>query len=251
MLKILWKHQIEFCQEDVAATITTIQKCCGFYNYEIAQSAAEEGSEKEGSGVSGVGGGGNGVVKTILILASSPVNAARLRLDKEVREIDEALRRSQKRDQFKLEQRWAVRADDLRRALLDTQPQIVHFCGHGIGPGGLLLEDETGQAKPVSTEALANLFELFADYIECVVLNACYSDIQANAIVQQIPYVIGMRDAVGDKTAIKFAIGFYDGLGGRGVDGNGYETAHKFGCNAIHLENLPDHLIPKMLTKPL
>lgn len=44
-------------------------------------------------------------MKVILILASSPVNEARLRLDKEVHEIDEGLRRSQKRHQFKSEQR--------------------------------------------------------------------------------------------------------------------------------------------------
>ena len=222
--------------------IFSIQKRCGFYNYEIAQAVGEEGKkEKEKGKKEGV--------KTILILASSPGDKARLRLDKEVREIDEALRRSQQRDQFKLEQKWAVRADDLRRALLDVKPDIVHFCGHGIGSGGLLVEDEMGQAKPVSTEALANLFALFADQIECVVLNACYSEIQANAIVQHIPYVIGMQDAVGDTTAIKFAIGFYDGLAGRGADRKVYEDAYKFGCNAIQLENLPGHLTPSLLKK--
>ncbi len=168
-----------------------------------------------------------------------------------MREIDEALRRSQKRDQFKLEQRWAVRANDLRRALIDTQPHIVHFCGHGVGEEGLLLEDETGRAKPVSTEALANLFELCADHVECVILNACYSEIQAEAIVQHIPYVIGMRSAVADPAAIKFATGFYDGLGGKGADGNEYETAFRFGCNAIQLENLPDHLVPKLHKKEI
>ncbi|GEM_PF-1609725 len=266
--------------------ILTTQGRCKFYNYEIAQSVVKEESGVSGVGcregvtyniesVSILNTGNvttenqvgehyqlkesrrheekrepsTPVVKKILILASSPVNAARLRLDKEVREIDEALRRSQKRDQFKLEQRWAIRTDDLRRALIDIQPQIVHFCGHGTGTAGLLLEDESGQAVPVSTEALANLFGLCADHIECVVLNACYSDVQANAIVQQIPYVIGMQDAVGDAAAIKFATGFYDGLGGRGTDGNGYEAAHKFGCNAIHLENLPGHLTPKLLKK--
>ena len=230
-------------EEGVALdAIFSIQERCGFYNYEIAQAVGEEGKKEKEKGE-------KESVKTILILASSPGDQVRLRLDKEVREIDEALRRSQQRDQFKLEQKWAVRADDLRRALLDVKPDIVHFCGHGIGSGGLLVEDEMGQAKPVSTEALANLFALFADQIECVVLNACYSEIQANAIVQHIPYVIGMQDAVGDTTAIKFAIGFYDGLAGRGADRKVYEDAYKFGCNAIQLENLPGHLTPSLLKK--
>jgi hypothetical protein len=72
----------------------------------------------------------NPPVKTILILAANPKNTSRLRLDKEVQEIDEGLRRANKREQFKLEQRWAVRSRDFYRAILDTQPQIVHFCGH-------------------------------------------------------------------------------------------------------------------------
>ncbi len=81
--------------------------------------------------------------RTILILASSSIDTARLRLDKEAREIDEGLRRAQKREQFTLQQKWAVRPDDLRRVLLDFNPQIVHFSGHGSGEKGLVLENDT------------------------------------------------------------------------------------------------------------
>ncbi|MBW4626312.1 MAG: hypothetical protein KME49_12620 [Brasilonema octagenarum HA4186-MV1] len=48
-------------------------------------------------------------VKTILLLAANPRNTSQLRLDEEVREIDEGLRRANKRELFKLEQKWAVR----------------------------------------------------------------------------------------------------------------------------------------------
>ncbi len=78
----------------------------------------------------------NAHVKTILLLAANPRNTSQLRLDEEVREIDEGLRRANKREQFKLEQKWAVRQRDFYRAILDTQPQIVHFCGHGAGDDG-------------------------------------------------------------------------------------------------------------------
>jgi hypothetical protein len=186
-------------------------------------------------------------MKKILVLASSPVNQARLRLDKEVREIDEGLRRANKRDQFQLEQRWAIRPDDLRRALLDIEPQIVHFSGHGAGDDGIVVEDENGKSKLVTTEALSNLFKLCADHVECVLLNACYSEIQADAIVQHINYVIGMRQAIGDTAAIKFATGFYDALGA----GRCFESAYYIGCNAIELEleNIPEHLTPQLKRK--
>ncbi len=40
------------------------------------------------------------LIKKILILSANPQDTARLRLDKEVREIEEGLKRSKERDQF-------------------------------------------------------------------------------------------------------------------------------------------------------
>lgn len=183
----------------------------------------------------------NSSCRTILVLASSPTNTARLRLDKEVREIDEGLRRAKQREQFTLQQRWAVRPDDLRRALLDFNPQIVHFCGHGAGDQGLVLENETGDAQLVSTNALSSLFRLFANRgVECVVLNACYAEVQAEAISQHINYVIGMSDQISDDAALSFAVGFYDALGA----GWSYEEAYQMGGNAIALQGIPEELTP-------
>ncbi len=175
-----------------------------------------------------------GLMKKILILAANPQGTSRLRLDREVRAIDEGLRRSHLHERFRIEQRWAPRPRDVQRALLDVEPQIVHFCGHGEGQAGLVLEDETGQVKLVSTEALSKLFELFADRVECVLLNACYAQVQADAIVQHINYVIGMRQAIRDDLAIAFSVGFYKGLG----SGQSIEAAFKSGCQAIQENSL-------------
>ena len=74
----------------------------------------------------------------LLVLIANPtlVSQAPLRLDAEVRLIDEALRRSRHREQFKLFTQLATRPIDLRRSLLDYRPQIVHFSGHGTGEEG-------------------------------------------------------------------------------------------------------------------
>lgn len=69
-------------------------------------------------------------MKKILILTTNPKNSDKLRLDEEVREIQEGLQRfpyekalpSRSRDQFEIIPKWAVRPDDFRRALL--QPSI-------------------------------------------------------------------------------------------------------------------------------
>ncbi|ESA36637.1 ntpase (nacht family) [Leptolyngbya sp. Heron Island J] len=179
-------------------------------------------------------------VKTVLFLAANPKGTLRLRLDEEVREIDAGLRRAQKRDQFHLEQRWAVRSRDIQRAMLDVAPQIIHFSGHGAGEEGLVLENERGKVHFVDGKALASLFKLFADSLECIVLNGCYSEVQAKAIAQHIDCVIGMKQAIGDNAAIEFAVAFYDAMGA----GRSIEFAYEFGCAAIQMTNLSNSLIP-------
>jgi len=188
------------------------------------------------------------VAKKILILTANPKNTDNLRLDEEVREIEASLERATKREQFKIVIRGALRVNDWRRALLDHKPKIVHFSGHGAGKNGLALEKDnnSGEMQLVSTEALAELFELCKSKIECVVLNACYSETQAEAIHQHIDCVVGMNKAIGDRAAIKFAVGFYDALGA----GKSYTDAYKFGCNAIKLEGIPESITPVIKIRP-
>ena len=177
--------------------------------------------------------------KTILILTANPSDTSRLRLDEEVREIQEGLNLSAERDSFKVVSQWATRPDDLRRALLKYKPEIVHFSGHGAGAAGLLLESDTGSAKPVSSLALSRLFSLFPS-VECVLFNACYSQVQAEAVVEHIDYVVGMTNAMGDRAAIEFAVGFYDALG----YGHPVPFAYKVGLSAIALEGIDEVTIP-------
>ena len=178
--------------------------------------------------------------RIILILSANPKGTNPLRLSEEIREIKEGLRRSKYRDLYQIETAEAVRVGDIQRAMLDYEPNIVHFCGHGGGQEGLVFEDVTGQIKLVSAEALAGLFGLFADRLDCVLLNACYSEVQAKEISRHINSVIGMSQVIGDKAAIAFAVGFYDALGAdRGVD-----FAYKLGCNAIQMQGIPEHLTP-------
>ncbi|WDD36139.1 AAA-like domain-containing protein (plasmid) [Nostoc sp. UHCC 0926] len=183
-------------------------------------------------------------LKKILIVSTNPMTTGKLRLDEEVREIQSGLQRSRSRDQFEIITKWAVRPNDLRRALLDHDPHIMHFSGHGGRNQGLALENNTGQMQLVSAESLARLFKLFKDKIECVVLNGCYSEVQAQAISQDISYVVGISHEMSDKVAIQFAVGFYDALG----TSRSYEDAYKFGCAAIDWEGFPERLKPVLIT---
>jgi hypothetical protein len=57
--------------------------------------------------------------------------------------------------------------------------------------------------------------------------------------------VIGMSQAIGDRAAIEFAVGFYDALGAD----KGVEFAYKLGCNTIQMAGIAEHLTPKLLVK--
>lgn len=169
-------------------------------------------------------------MKKILVLASNPRKD--LKLDREIRDLKNVVERSRNHAQFEVEIELAVRPGDLQHILLKHEPRIVHFCGHGTGEQGLVFENDAGREQLISTNALSNLFEFFNDKVECVLLNACYSEVQANAIIQHINYVAGMSQAIRDDAAIAFTTGFYLGLG----YGKSIEQSYKFGCNAIQLQ---------------
>jgi len=183
----------------------------------------------------------------ILILAANPIGTSQLCLDEELREIEQGLGRAKQRDKFDIKSALVVRSRDIQRSILDFKPHIVHFSGHGTGQDGLVLENETGHAKLVDALALARLFKLFANRVNCVVLNACYLEIQARGIAQHINYVIGMSQAVGDRAAIEFAVGFYDALGA----GESIEFAYELGCTLIQILGISEELTPKLLEKQL
>lgn len=184
---------------------------------------------------------------SVLYLAANPEDKDLdlLRTDREFKAIREALSASGKRRDIILQlPELALGRHDLTKALHATEPSVVHFSGHGEGDDGILFEDEQGRARPVSTEALASVFRLFKHCVKVVVLNACFSEPQANAIADHIDYVIGTREAIGDDTAIAFSIGFYRAL----AAGRSVEDAFQLGCAEIRMADIPEHAIPVLMT---
>jgi hypothetical protein len=178
----------------------------------------------------------------ILFLAANPMDTTSLRLDEEIRTIDRVLRQSEFRERFDLKQQWAVRVSDLQEHFLRFTPDIVHFSGHGSSRGEIVLEGMDGSSQSVAPRTLSSLFATLKDNIKCVVLSACYSEEQAQAIAEHIACVVGMTSAIGDKAAIHFAAAFYRALGyGRDV-----KTAFDLGTSQIALEGLAEQDTPKL-----
>jgi hypothetical protein len=180
----------------------------------------------------------------ILFLTANPTDTNRLRLDEESRAIDQSLRRAEFRDRFVLEQFQAVRVSDLQECLLRFKPHIVHFSGHGSEEGEIYLQDSNGMSRPVSEKSLGKLFAVLKDNIRCVVLNACYSRTQADAIAEHIEAVVGMSTAIGDQAAISFSAAFYQAL----AYGRDLQTAFDLGTIQIDLESIPEEETPQLIT---
>ncbi len=175
-------------------------------------------------------------------MGANPSSYARLELGEEVKKIQRNLKVAKERDNLELKQEWAVTIETLMQAILDESPNIIHFSGHGQQEG-IILQNEIREPKIVSGEALASLFRLFKDTVQCVVLNACYSEYQANLIKSHVPYVIGMKSGIPDGAAISFSTGFYKAIGA----GRDIPFAFEFGNTAIKLEGLSEDDIPILL----
>jgi len=180
-----------------------------------------------------------------LFLTANPTGTSPLALAEEMREINEKVYASELREQLKLVSEWAVRPDDLLQALNRYRPQIVHFSGHGSNAGELLLMGSEGFPRPIHVQTLKAVFKTMKDNIRLVVLNACYSKIQAEAIRQEIECVIGMNNKISDEAAITFAASFYRALGfGRSI-----KEAFEQGQTALLLEGIPEEQTPELLVR--
>ncbi|MEM7761024.1 MAG: tetratricopeptide repeat protein, partial [Cyanobacteria bacterium P01_A01_bin.40] len=168
----------------------------------------------------------------ILVFSSNPLDTKQLGLRREFRYIEEARKDSKNKHKFTVLRVVAATVNDLQREIMEEKPRIVHFCGHGLGEKGLVWETQLGQRQPIGTQALAGLFELLANRVECVIFNACYSQTQAAAIEQHINYVIGTKQAIRDDAAIAFSRGFYTAL----FSGKPIEDAYEFGKSQIQLQ---------------
>ncbi|HWO17196.1 MAG TPA: CHAT domain-containing protein [Kofleriaceae bacterium] len=177
----------------------------------------------------------------ILFLAANPSGTDPRALDREARSIQVELERSGFRECFELVTRWAVEPLDLIRELRELQPTVVHFSGHG-GENGLFFQTEEGRAQLVAPAALAEAFGAAGASVKLVVLNACYSEVQANALLAHVDHVVGIGGSLHEDAARIFAIGFYGGLVGR----ESIADAFRQGRAAIDLQGLSDGDRPQL-----
>lgn len=171
----------------------------------------------------------------VLFLAANPNDFTKLGLKKEWDLINNAVNASK----YGRKRLVLIRIDqttirDWLNALFEHRPQIVHFAGHGVGDRGIIVCDENEDPVVLPPEKLKIMFS--AVPVELVVLNACYTEVQAMALVAIVPKIVGMRQAAGDSSAQRFAEAFYRRLG----DGDSVEDAFCQDGTAAILESMSE-----------
>ena len=111
--------------------------------------------------------------------------------------------------------------------------------------GELVLLNPDGTEKFVSVEAITAAMATASDTIRLVVFNACFSEAQAESVVNHIEAAVGMSDSIDDETACVFAAQLYSSIG----FGRSLQTAFNQAKAALLLENVPDENVPTLYTR--
>lgn len=181
----------------------------------------------------------------ILYLAANPESTERLALGREAREIAERITAALHRDSIDFVPCWAVRPEDLTRALLRVEPHVVHFSGHGTRREEIVLQGTTSDEHLVEGWAVADLVATLKDSIRVVVLSACHSERLARTIADSVGCAIGMRGPIDDEAATVFAAAFYEAIAFR----RSIDVAFKLGLGALSLHGLTGAHAPVLATR--
>lgn len=167
-------------------------------------------------------------------LSTQPAGSPRLLLDEEVRQIRKRVDASVFGNMLEFDWRLAATVRDLQQALEETRPRIVHFSGHG-GSSGLVLAGSDGRPRYVDGPVLRELFQKNPGVIKLVVLTACNSLAQAEAIKDVVGCAIGANARIADDASIEFNAKFYSAI----ASGRSVQDAFERARMALKLEH-PD-----------
>jgi hypothetical protein len=187
---------------------------------------------------------GHGRMLKVFVATVNPVDHDWLDIGAELRDVRDEIERSGSRRAFEFRVCQDARIDDIRRAMLEMRPQILHFSGHSSTNSVAFMGDQ-GAAHIVPAQAFINLLEATNDsFLSLVILNSCESHEQARALTRFVDCAIGMSDKIDDSMAREFAKVFYGGLA------RGFTVKNAF-CQAkaiLEAHGMPDGLV-KLFTR--
>jgi formylglycine-generating enzyme required for sulfatase activity len=179
----------------------------------------------------------------LLFLSASEDRASRISVDREYSRVKEALQRLGVWARWReaVEHQPAVTWEQFPEQLLAHRASIVHFAGHGHRDGSLEVAKRDGGSERIQVEGVARLLTPYAGQVRLVVLNACYSDRLATALIAHVDVVVGNTCAISDEAAILFAPAFYQQLAG----GHSVQAAFDVGVGLVLGRQSPSPPAPR------
>jgi hypothetical protein len=181
----------------------------------------------------------------ILFLAANPRGTPPLDLARECAEIQREFSHVLAYGALRFEARWAVSIDDAMHHMTELDPTVLHLSSHGRADAAVVLENDRGEPQPVSARALAMMITAAAPRIRALVVSACFSLADAEALREAVDCVIGCDGPIRDEAARVFSVRFYAALAaGRSI---GNAVAH--GTATLVARGLAGAALPRCVTR--
>ncbi|MER5865553.1 hypothetical protein [Kitasatospora sp. NPDC002040] len=166
---------------------------------------------------------------SVLVVQSAARQLPPLRLDEELRNIQQALRGARYRAALRIRVVPAARLEDLTGALREEIPTVLHVSGRADGNGNLLFATDDGGHAPLHSPGLLKLIDGFATPdLLAVVLNTCHSAPLATELAERVGCAIGTDGLLDDTDAARFASEFYRNIGAGQSVGQAHLLAEAF-----------------------
>lgn len=168
-----------------------------------------------------------------------------LRVGREVKRIQAAVKATVRRDYIEFDIRPAATPGDLLDGITEFRPHVIHFSGHSDETFIVFEEDtdDENNGVEIPAAALARAIGSVDTPPGLVVLNSCSSAAQAEELVKGlIPFAIGMADQIDDTAAIAYAARFYGAI----ANGQSIQGAHQVSRSGLELEGIEDQDLPTL-----
>lgn len=180
----------------------------------------------------------------VLYSTANPDTASPLRVDAEMRQVQEEVRGSRLRDNITLHYRPAANLKSVQDGLNDLSPGVVHFSGHGSSSG---IAVDHAKVKPPSKKMmsyglLAKAIKAVDNPPQVVVLNACQSVGAKSAFLPPARALVVMGDSISDLAATAFAAQFYAAI----ASGQSLQAAFDQGVVAVAAVSLTEEKTPRI-----
>lgn len=180
----------------------------------------------------------------VLFITANPDEGAPLRVDAEVRRVQEAIRASKFAESVQVEYRPAADLKTILDGLNDLQPQVVHFSGHG-NEGGLLTDTgkiDDDASDELSYGLLGRALDATDNPPDVVVLNSCQSSEAKDEVLPKVRFLVSMNVPISDIAAAAFAPQFYAAL----ASGQSVQSAFKQGAVAVEAASISEAATPQL-----